>query len=409
MNAIGIVFSAEFLRRITSRAYIVATLIGALSIVAIAVLPRLFAGGFGGNSTTLVLVGDPALTAAARPLLEQDYKIAATLARLERTPDTAFLDAHGKATAVTVLSRDRTGLRVTAYARDPSEFHGGFARHLVPLQIALGTGLPVAAVQRHLIVPVTVHDVAGRFADASAADAAKGIGYLFVFLLYLAILLNAQAIMASVAEEKTSRIAELLVATIDPAQLLTAKILASAATGMIQLAAWIVTGALAGSAVVGMFSEGAPSSGAGLGIGPLALPPGEVLSFVAFFIVGFLQYGVLYAAAASLINRTEDLGSVTGPLVVPVVIGFLLAQLTLQFPTAPQLVAASQIPLLAPFVMFTRIAVSAVPAWQIVLSLAINIAAAALFAFAAGKIYRVGLLLYGRPPSLKQVLATLRA
>jgi ABC-2 type transport system permease protein len=408
VNAIGIVFSAEFLRRITSRAYIFATLIGALSIVLIAILPKLFAGGFGGGSTTLVLVGDPALTSAARPLLEHDYKIAATLARLDRTPDTAFLDAHGKATAVTVLSRDRDGLKVTAYARDPSEFHGAFARHLLPLQVALGTGLPVAAVQHHLKVPVEVHDVAGRFADASAAEAAKGIGYLFVFLLYLSILLNAQAIMASVAEEKTSRIAELLVATIDPAQLLTAKILASAATGMIQLAAWIATGALAGSAVVGMFSDSA-QSGAGTGIGPLELPPGEVLSFVAFFIVGFLQYGVLYAAAASLINRTEDLGSVTGPLVVPVVIGFLLAQLTLQFPTAPQLIVASQIPLLAPFVMFTRIAVSSVPAWQIVLSLVVNVAAAALLAFAAGKIYRVGLLLYGRPPSFKQVIATLRA
>lgn len=408
MNAVGIVFSAEFLRRVTSRAYIVATVIGALSIVLITVLPKLFAGGFGGGATTLVLAGDPALTAAARPLLAHDYKILATLARLDRTPDTAFLDAHGKATAVTVLSRDRNGLRVVAYARDPSEFHGAFARHLVPLQIALATGLPVAAVQRHLFVPVEVHDVAGRFADASAAEAAKGVGYLFVFLLYLAILLNAQAIMASVAEEKTSRIAELLVATIDPAQLLAAKILAAAATGMIQLAAWVVTGALAGSTVVGMFSDSAPSA-AGAGIGPLALPPVEVLSFVAFFIVGFLQYGVLYAAAASLINRTEDLGSVTGPLVVPVVIGFLLAQLTLQFPAAPQLIAASQVPLLAPFVMFTRIAVSSVPTWQIVLSLAINVAAAALLALLAGRIYRVGLLLYGRPPSLKQIVATLRA
>jgi ABC-2 type transport system permease protein len=408
MNPIGIVFSAEFLRRITSRAYRIATLLGALSIVLIAVLPKLFSGGFGGGSTTLVLVGDPALTAAARPLLAHDYTIGATLTRLDRTPDTAFLDAHGKATAVAVLSRRRGGLSVVAYARDPSAFRGGFARSLVPLQVALGTGVPVAAVQHHSTVPVEVHDVAGRFADASAAEAAKGIGYLFVFLLYLSILLNAQAIMASVAEEKTSRIAELLVATIDPAQLLTAKILAAAATGMIQLGVWIATGAFAGSAVVGMFSDGAPATG-GMGIGPLALPPGEVLSFVAFFIVGFLQYGVLYAAAASLINRTEDLGSVTGPLVVPVVIGFMMAQLTLQFPSAPQLIVASQVPLLAPFVMFTRIAVSSVPAWQIVLSLAINVAAAALLALAAGKIYRVGLLLYGRPPSLKQVVATLRA
>lgn len=407
MNAIGIVFSAEFLRRVTSRAYIFATAIGAVSIVLIAVLPKLLAGGFGGGATTLVLVGDPVLTAAARPLLEPDYTIAATLARLDRVPDTAFLDAHRKAAAVTVLARDRNGLRVTAYARDPSEFHGAFARHLLPLQVALFTGVPVAQAQQRLKVPVDVHDVGGRFADASAAEAAKGIGYLFVFLLYLSILLNAQAIMASVAEEKTSRIAELLVATIDPAQLLSAKILASAATGMIQLAAWIATGALAGSAVVGMFSDNAQAGGTG--IGPLALPPVEVLSFVAFFVVGFLQYGVLYAAAASLINRTEDLGSVTGPLVVPVVIGFLLAQLALQFPSAPQLVVASQVPLLAPFVMFTRIAVSSVPVWQIVLSLAINVAAAALLALAAGKIYRVGLLLYGRAPSLRQVVATLRA
>ncbi len=406
MNAIGIVFSAEFLRRIASRPYIIATIVGAASIILLTLLPKLFAGGFGGSSNAIVLVGDPALTAAAAPLLARDYTVAATLPRLAGPPDTAFLDAHRKATAVAVLARDRGGLRVTAYARDPSDFGRDFARDLVPLQVALGTGVPVATVRSHLTVPVDVHDIAGRFADASAAGAAKGIGYLFVFLLYLSILLNAQAIMASVAEEKTSRIAELLVATVDPAQLLAAKILASAATGMIQLAVWIVTGALAGNAVVGMFSETAPAGG---GIGPLALPPGEVFSFIAFFVVGFLQYGVLYAAAASLINRTEDLGSVTGPLVVPVVIGFVLAQLTLQFPNSPNLVVASELPLLAPFVMFTRIAVSAVPAWQIVLSLIINLAAAAFFAWAAGKIYRVGLLLYGRPPSLKQVVATLRS
>jgi ABC-2 type transport system permease protein len=67
------------------------------------------------------------------------------------------------------------------------------------------------------------------------------------------------------------------------------------------------------------------------------------------------------------------------------------------------------VPLLAPFVMFARIAVSSVPVWQIVLSLVINLAAAVAFALLAGKIYRVGLLLYGRPPSLRQVVATLRA
>ncbi len=303
---------------------------------------------------------------------------------------------------------------MTAYARDPSEFRGAFARDLTPLQVALATGVPVRSVRSHLTVPVEVRGVGGMFADESSAVAAKGIAYLFVFLLYLAILLNAQSIMSSVAEEKTSRIAELLVATVDPSLLLAAKILASAATGFIQLGVWIAVGVFSGSAVTTMFAAGSPASGASgasalSAIGPLTVPPGEIIGFIAFFLIGFVQYSVLYAAAASLINRTEDLGTVAMPLVFPVVIGFFLAQLALTNPNATNVVVFSQLPLLAPFVMFTRMAVSTVPLWQVLLAIAINVVAAVLFAWLSGRVYRVGLLLYGRPPSFRQVVATLRA
>src|SRR5581483_2517647 len=144
-------------------------------------------------------------------------------------------------------------------------------------------------------------------------------------------------------------------------------------------------------------------------MGPLAVSPGVILGLIAFFLIGFVQYSVLYAAAASLLHRTEDLGSVAMPLVFPVIVGFILAQLAIENPNAGNVVAFSQIPLLAPFVMFTRIAVGAVPAWQVVVAIVINVAAAALFAWLAGRVYRVGLLLYGRPPSLRQIVATLRA
>jgi len=408
MNVMAVVFGAEFVRRLTSRPFIFATLIGALGIVAIAVLPRML-GNIGGDTRRVVLAGDPALTATARSLLARDFDVTDVVRTLPAQPTTAFLDAHGKAAAAALLARDAGGLRVTAYARDPSEFRSAFARDLSPLQVALATGVPVAAVREHLTVPVDVRGVGGPFADESSAVAAKGIAYLFVFLLYLAILLNAQSIMSSVAEEKTSRIAELLVASVDPSLLLAAKILASAATGFIQLGVWILVGVLSGNAVTTMFSHGGPSAGAAMNaIGPLSVPPGEILAFIAFFLIGFVQYSVLYAAAASLINRTEDLGSVAMPLVFPVVVGFILAQLALENPHASNVVAFSEIPLLAPFVMFTRIAVSSVPAWQVVLAIVVNVAAAALFAWGAGRVYRVGLLLYGRPPSFRQVLATLR-
>lgn len=406
MNTVGVVFAAEFGRRIRSRAFFAGTIIGAASILLIAVLPSLLGSALTNAGKRIVLAGDPALTATAKTLLSHDFDVVATLPRLDAPPTVAFLDAHRKAAAVAVLARERDGLHVTAYARDPSAFRSVFGRDLSPIQVALATGAPVDRVAAHLRVPVDVRDVEGRFADIESADAAKGVAYVFVMLLYLAILLNAQQIMTSVAEEKTSRIAELLVATIDPSQLLAAKILAAAATGFIQLAVWVAAGILAGSAAASTFSH-APSSVPTLGV--LDVSPWQVAAFVAFFTVGFAQYGVMYAAAASLINRTEDLGSVAGPLVVPVVIGILLAQFGLQFPNSPQMVAFSFVPLIAPFVMFTRDIVSNVPPWQLALSLAVNLAAAIALAYAAGKIYRVGLLLYGRPPSLRQIAATLRS
>ncbi|MDB5073797.1 MAG: transporter permease, partial [Candidatus Eremiobacteraeota bacterium] len=190
-----------------------------------------------------------------------------------------------------------------------------------------------------------------------------------------------------------------------PARLLTAKILAAAATSFIQLGVWVASGLLVGQAVTHGHAAAreAPSL-----LRTMDVSPAEILVFLAFFAVGFAQYGVLYAAAASLINRTEDLGSVAGPLVVPVVVGIILAQLGLQFPNSPNVVICSLIPLISPFVMFTRIIVSDVPVWQITLSLVLNVATAVLLAWLSGKVYRVGLLLYGRPPSLRQVIATLR-
>jgi ABC-2 type transport system permease protein len=417
VSTLGIIFTAEFVRRIRSRAFIAGSVIGAASIVLIAVLPALLSGALSSSTKKVILAGDPRLVATAKALLAHDFEIVETTAAPASAPTPAYLDAHEKASALAVLTRRPDGLHVVAYARDPSSFRDEFGRDLAPMQVALATDVPVDRVAKHLDVPVDVRDVSGRFADASAADAAKGIAYLFVMLLYLSILLNAQSIMTSVAEEKTSRIAELLVATLDPARLLAAKILASAATGFIQLGVWIAVGIFAGRAVTRMFAhEGAASASASASapgsaamFGSLSVSSGEILAFLAFFAVGFAQYGVLYAAAASLINRTEDLGTVAGPLVIPVVAGIILAQLGLQFPNSPNVVVCSLIPLISPFVMFTRIAVSNVPVWQVALSLALNVGAAVLLAWASGKVYRVGLLLYGRPPSLRQVIATLRA
>jgi ABC-2 type transport system permease protein len=411
VNTIAIVFNAEFTRRIRSRAFFAGTVIGAVGILAMTILPLVMGGMMSSSTKKIVLVGPPALTEQAKKALAHDFEVSAVLTTLDQTPTAAFLDAHGKASAVAILAARPGGLHVTAYTREPSLFREAVDRDLARLQIALALGVPPSRIESSSKLSVDVHDVSGRFADADAADAAKGVAFLFVILLYLSILLNAQAIMTSVAEEKTNRIAELLVATIDPSRLLTAKILAAAATSVIQLGAWVATGIVAGRVAAPLFAHGNAMAGSASGataFGSVDVTSGEIVAFVAFFAVGFAQYAVLYAAAASLINRTEDIGTVTGPLVIPVVIAFFLAIVGMQAPNSPSIVICSMIPLISPFVMFTRVAVTTVPAWQLVVSLALNVGMALLLAWVSGKIYRVGLLLYGRPPSVKQILATLR-
>lgn len=405
MNATAVVLQAEFGRRVRSRSFIFGTVAGAFAIVLISLLPTLLSGS-GNQAKRVVLVGDPALTSAARVLLERDFTITATLPQMAGAPTIAFLDAHGKAGAVASLSRKGTKLHAIVYTREPGGMRRAFASDLGVLQIALLTGLPASRIVSNLHVDVDERDIAGRFSDVSHAMAAKGIGYLFVMLLYLTILLNAQSIVAAVTEEKTSRIAELLVAAIDPAQLLLAKVVATSATGFLQLGVWVGVALLSGRALTGMFNTPSASDAADAVAVGITAP--DVLWFLLFFVLGFIQCAVLFAAAGSLVSRSEDVGNVSGPLYIPVVGAIAIAQFAIESPNAPYVVATSFIPLLSPFVMYTRITVGAVPPWQIALAIAINLAACVGFAWIGGRIYRVGLLLYGRPPTPRQMIAAFR-
>jgi ABC-2 type transport system permease protein len=116
---------------------------------------------------------------------------------------------------------------------------------------------------------------------------------------------------------------------------------------------------------------------------------------------------VLFAGVGALVNRTEDLGAVSGPLFLPVIIAFIVAIVALTNPDAPYVIVGSFVPILSPFVMFARIAVSTVPAAQLLAAALIDTLCVVLFALAGGRLYRVGMLLYGRAPTLRQVVRTI--
>ncbi len=406
---LGTVYAAELNRRIRSRPFIVGLLIGVLGITALVRLPALVGTAFTG-SNTIVLVGDPALTARAKPLLSDDYTIVASLPA--RTVDDKLLETeHAKAAGS--LTRAADGLHVTVFAHDPGSMGTSDLRQsLLPLQLQLITHRSAGSVEKITAIPIAVKTVGSKFRSANQALAARGIAYTLIFFLYVLILINSQLVMSSVAEEKTSRIAELLVASVDPAALLAGKILASATLGFLQLAAWIAAavflGGNGGSAVSSAQSVNANNL---MSLSSMfdVITPAVIAAFLVFFLIGFLQLSTLFAGGAALINRTEDLGSITMPLVLPVVGALFIAITALGAPDSPLSVSTSFIPILAPFVMFARIAVSNVPAWQVLLSLAINLAALYLIAVLAGKVYRVGMLMYGRAPSIKQMWSVIRS
>lgn len=415
MNEILTVLSTDFMRRLRSRIYVMATVIGTLFVALSVEAPVLFGQFASGSTNNLVLAGPAYLRAPAAALLERRkaFHITAQFDALPRKVTARFLDAHGRAAAAIAISARGRRLHLDVYARDLAAFDDVDFRSLVPLNISLATGIRPEAVTSALHVDRSVHGIDHRFADAKSAAFTQAVAYGLIFVLYVSIIFTSQSIMASVAEEKTSRIAEILVATISPINLLTGKVLAAAALAILQIAVWIATAVLLFPSAISAQLQNASARG-GEAASSLAggsfgfVEPSLIIAFAFFFILGYLQYSTVFAAAASIVSRVEDLASVSTPVIMPVIGALFAAFYALSSPDAPLSVALSFVPFLGPFVMFARYAVVNVPAWQLILAVAVNVLAVVGAFIGAGKVYRVGMLLYGKPPSFKQIVAVLR-
>lgn len=415
MNELGIVFVTEILRKLRSRLFWVATVAGIVAIGFIVEAPIVFTNVVRSTSSAIVVAGPPKLRERVKALLDarNDMDVVASVDALPAVVTAKYLDEHGKASAAVALSTPGGRLHVDVYARDLSAFDNVQFRDLIPLNIELQTGLAAAPIERASTIGRTLHAIDAKFADSGAATLAHGIAFGLIFMLYLAIILASQSVMAAVAEEKTSRIAEILVATISPSNLLAGKTFAAAVIALVQIGLWIATAAILlpgmATSLRAGFAPGSHAAGPDPRYILSAIDPGELIVFLLFFILGYLQYATIYAAAASLISRTEDLASVTTPVILPVVGAFFVAQYALLEPGSPLVVACSFVPFLSPFVMFTRVAISTMPWWQTALALVLNAVTVLCCFWAAGKVYRIGMLLYGKLPTPKQIIAALRA
>jgi len=210
--------------------------------------------------------------------------------------------------------------------------------------------------------------------------------------MFISLQLCGAMIAQGVVEEKSSRVVELLLATVRPWQLMAGKVLGIGVIGLGQVV--VLVAAAAGSA-----------AGFGLLDGMDLNLGATVLWTIAWFLIGFTMYALLFAAAAALVSRQEDVGTVTTPILMLMMIPYIVSVSVAPFaPDSPVVVWLSYLPFTSPLIMPTRVAVGGVEMWQVAVVMAVNIALVPLLVWLAGRIYSNAVLRSGARIKLKDAL-----
>lgn len=266
----------------------------------------------------------------------------------------------------------------------------------------------------------------------SSATAASIIGGISAFLIYMAVFIYGAQVMRSITEEKTSRIVEVLISSVKPFQLMIGKIVGVALVGLTQFGLWIIlTAAIftVGGRIMADKVQKAPEALTEMQMSNMppeakeamknqpnvadampdimgavsTLPVGTILlCFILYFIGGYLLYSSLFGAVGSAVDSETDTQQFMLPITIPIIASFAIAQIVIRDPYSPLAVWASMIPFTSPIIMMVRIPFG-VPAWQIVLSVGLLIAGFIFTTWLASRIYRVGILMYGKKITWKEL------
>src|SRR5690242_4302357 len=263
----------------------------------------------------------------------------------------------------------------------------------------------------------------GSKTEQTNSGLSYGIGYGSGILIYMTLFIYGAAVMRGVMEEKMNRIAEVIISSVRPFQLMIGKILGIAAVGLTQLLIWIVLIVLLSSVSASFFSpdslqhaQAMNSMGAAANSSAAAnfmnarnvfLSANWALiipCFLFYFIGGYLFYASLFAAVGSVVNEDpQEAQSLMLPITMPIILSFVIMATAVGKPDSPIAVWGSIIPFSSPIVMMARIPSGNVPGWQILVSMLSLVIGFILTTMLAAKIYRTGILLYGKKVTFKEM------
>jgi ABC-2 type transport system permease protein len=228
--------------------------------------------------------------------------------------------------------------------------------------------------------------------------------YVLIMMLYMAILLYGQFVATTVATEKSSRTMELLITSAKPLNLMFGKVIGSGLAGLTQMVLILGAG-------FAFFNINKEFWSGNMIIQSIFDMPLEIMLFtILFFILGYFLYSFMYGAFGSLANKTEDINTSILPVTFVFLAAFFISMTSMTGGAvdSPLMIAASYIPFTSPMVMFVRICMSEVKAIEIIISVAVLVLSTIVIGYISAGIYRIGVLLYGKPPKLKELLRMIK-
>lgn len=429
-NNIGLVIAREYSLRVKKRSFIITTLIFPILIILLMFLPTLLQG-VGSQMPETITVSDP--TGKIGPLLVTDGQlnyafttdpIDSVITKSDRLPAIGLKESiiETPERSVAYYSTESPGMEMLMVMTEDLEQ----AVEKIRLEAYDITNLNeiLDEVDANVYIDATVLKDNG---ETERADAVTGfvIGMAMSFILYMFLLIYGQLVMHSVIEEKNNRVLELIVSSVKPTQLMIGKIVGIGAVALTQVAIWaIVICAFVKfglPSIVGhniMDNMGAIMAGemdpASVGADIKLL---QVLSIVSslgyvfsvfgylmvFLVGGFMLYASIYAAIGAAVDNAQDGAQLQIFATVPIVLALMFSISVGQDPNSPLAFWLSIIPFTSPMVMMMRIP-SGVPAGEIILSIALLAATVIFFLWFSAKIYRVGIFMYGKKPTVKDLI-----
>ncbi|MBR3744037.1 MAG: ABC transporter permease [Bacteroidales bacterium] len=437
LSNIGLIIGREYSTRVKKKSFILLTILTPVLMAALMFIPVLIALYSGEDKQVISFVDN---TGLLEDCFESSGKTEYRFLPVETTRESIknTFDTYDSSTLIYVSALDSAGnAEVTAYSREPLGMETKVAiegkisgalrdRKLQQLDIQNFDEIMDKVRSDVKIDAYTLTDEGEEKKDS--VEIYMIIAYVLSFLIYMFVAVFGSMVMRGVIEEKTNRIVEVIVSSVSSFELMMGKLIGVALVALTQFAIWII---LIGAVMFGL--QGVISSKMAdkvadvttamndttVGVHPDMGNLGEIssimdqlsqinfgqilLCFLIYFVLGYLLYAAMFAAVGSAVDNEADTNQLSLPITIPLMIGLFIMLHTFQHPSSQLSIWASMIPFTSPMVMLARIPFGVVPAWQLILSIFLLVVTFIAIAWASAKIYRVGILTYGKKATFKDL------